>query len=161
MAKEVKKCCPFSQTLDLETFSCIKSPFEIENVTILPENMLNISREKQYWNFSKPTISDEDLIIKMVQCSTNQKVLNLSNVFDYSLTLDGSLISLNGAYQPSMDLEDFCLDLAYDWALKKFQRKAIICDPCVKVNLQIYTQPLNVVYFDQRLGAAHPKCWSK
>ena len=137
MFKEVKKCCPLLQTLDLETFSCIKSPFEIENVTILPENMLNISREKQYWNFSKPTISDEDLTIKMVQCSTNQKVLNLSNVFDYSLTLDGSLISLNGAYQPSMDLGDFCLDLAYDWAFKTFQRKAIICDPCIKVNLQI------------------------
>ena len=89
--------------------------------------------QTQSWSFIKPTIKDTDLSIEMIQCFHSLKLLNLSNIFDYSLTVGGDLLSLNGAYQPSLDLGDFCLELTFNWALKTFQRMALICDPCLKV----------------------------
>ena len=63
VTKVVRKCCPLSQILDLETFACTESQYQSGNVTILPENMLNISRETQEAiSYDRFNMTDQGLI---------------------------------------------------------------------------------------------------
>jgi hypothetical protein len=66
-------------------------------------------------------------------CSTDFKVLNLTRLFDYSVTTDGRLVSLTGAFQSHFDIGDFCLDVAATDGGENatWQRVALTCDRCI------------------------------
>ena len=60
-------------------------------------------------------------------------MLDLSpDPFSYLLTSDGaSLLSLEGAFEPRLELGPFCLDLSLGRD-GRYVRSALICDPCRK-----------------------------
>ncbi len=136
--KSVKKCCNRGELLNLETKQCFSKQIETR-MKFFPEILLNLhvnpGSRRQVEN---RVYTDETNLPAGIPICTDSKdnddlqILGLDDGREeYFLSTDGNLVSLNGQYELSRDLGDFCIDLAVENLYSdNVSRVALACDPC-------------------------------
>ncbi len=114
LQNQVKKCCPSSQILFLETLECKKARRDVPSLSLLPPTFLNRSAEDpESQMVIMPNLTEIELKIEPIRClkTGESKVLELTTEAGYFISTSGDLVSLGGEFDPSFDLGDFCIDL--------------------------------------------------
>ena len=112
---EVKKCCKRNQILDFESLTCRDRDVSKSDISLLPPKMLNESATNSNKTITRTTLRETDLAVGSVQCSGQlRKVLELpdENSGYFISTTTGRLVSSAGQFELSLQIGDFCIDLA-------------------------------------------------